>query len=258
MRLTSLNDLAVKKTDRPAIAIGNWMRNRNTVALLGIWEISNNPDFKVIEFDDFRKNAGLNSFTLTPSKWIEATGAIGIRVKRGRHGGTFAHVDLAMDFAAWISPEFRLHVFQEYRRLKADETSRLNLEWQKNRLFASLNYRLHTDAVKEMLPADIDSKLSGIQYAREAEMLNLAVFGFTAKDWKLRNPNLDGNPRDYASATQLLILNNLEVLNATFIQEGIDRDTRYKKLYESARRQEKTFAESSGLKQIERPTDDRT
>lgn len=234
------------------------MRNRNTVELLGIWEISNNPDFKVIEFDDFRKNAGLNSFTLTPLKWIEAIGAIRIRVKRGRHGGTFAHVDLALDFAAWISPEFRLHVFQEYRRLKADETSRLNLEWQKNRLFASLNYRLHTDAVKEMLPVDIDSKLSGIQYAREAEMLNLAVFGFIAKDWKLRNLNLDGNPRDYASATQLLILNNLEVLNATFIQEGIDRDTRYKKLYESARRQEKTFAESSGLKQIERPTDERT
>lgn len=121
------------------------MRNRNTVELLGIWEISNNPDFKGIEFDDFRKNAGLNSFTLTPSKWIEATGAIGIRVKRGRYGGTFAHVDLAMDFAAWISPEFRLYVFQEYRRLKADETSRLNLEWQKDRLFASLNYRLHTD-----------------------------------------------------------------------------------------------------------------
>lgn len=163
------------------------MRNCNTVELLGIWEISNNPDFKVIEFDDFRKNAGLNSFTLTPSKWIEATGAIGIGAKRGRHGGTFVHVDLAMDFAAWISSEFRLHVFQEYRRLKADETSRLNLEWKKNRLFAALNYRLHTDAVKEMLPADIDSKLSGIQYAREAEMLNLAVFGFTAKDWKQRN-----------------------------------------------------------------------
>lgn len=243
----SLTDLARKKTDDPKIAIANWMRNRNTIELLGIWETVNNPDFKGIEFDTFRKQAGLNSFTMTPTKWINSTNARGIRVKRGRYGGTFAHVDIALDFATWISPEFRLRVFQEYRQLKADETSRLNLEWQKNRLFSALNYRVHTDAVKDSLPENVSRKLARLTYAQEADVLNLAVFGMTAKEWRDNCPGSSGNMRDHASATQLLVLNNLEAINAMLIRQGVGREERYRQLFEVARQQEKSF---ENLKQL--------
>ncbi|MEW6934102.1 KilA-N domain-containing protein [Trueperella pyogenes] len=247
----SLTDLARRKTDDPKIAIANWMRNRNTIELLGIWETVNNPDFKGIEFDTFRKQAGLNSFTMTPTKWINSTNARGIRVKRGRYGGTYAHVDIALDFATWISPEFRLRVFQEYRQLKADETSRLNLEWQQNRLFSALNYRIHTDAIKDSLPENVSKQLAGLTYAQEADVLNLAVFGMTAKQWRETNSNLSGNMRDHASATQLLVLNNLEAINAMLIKRGVSREDRYRQLYDTAREQEKSFKQIKSVQRIE-------
>lgn len=247
----SLTDLARKKTDDPRIAIQNWMRLKDTLALLGTWEGLNNPDFKRIEFDAFMKEAGKNAFTMTPVKWIESTNAIGIRSKRGRYGGTFAHVDIALDFAAWISPEFRLYVFQEYRRLKQDESSRLNVEWQQNRMFASLNYRIHTDAIKEMLPENISRKMAGITYAKEAELLNLAMFGQTLRDWKAANPGLSGNMRDYASVTQNLILSNLESMNAQLIRQGMNVRQRYDILYRMARDQERTFEHHPTVQKLE-------
>ena len=173
----SLTDLAREKVGPegdPRFAIGNWMRLKDTIALLGIWEKLNNPDFKRVEFDTFMGEAGRNAFTMTPSRWITATNAIGIQSRRGRNGGTFAHVDLALDFAAWISPEFRLYVFQEYKRLKKDESSRLNAEWNEKRLFAAMNYRVHTDAIKDMMPPHLSRNDQRIRYAQEGDVLNIA------------------------------------------------------------------------------------
>lgn len=248
----SLTSLAEAKGGEPRFAIANWMRLKDTIELLGIWESLNNPDFKRVEFDTFRTEAGKNAFTMTPSKWIKATNAIGIKTKRGRYGsGTFAHVDIAMDFATWISPEFRLHVFQEYRRLKMDETSRLNATWQQNRLFSAMNYRIHTDAIKEMLPENVSKKLAGITYAREAELLNLAVFGVTSKDWRASHPDAEGNIRDHASASQLLILNNLESMNAMLIRQKIPERQRYDFLFKAARDQERTFEHHPTVQKLE-------
>lgn len=249
----SLTDLARKKTDHPRTAISNWMRLKDTIDLLGIWESMNNKDFNGDAFESFLSEAGRNAFTMTPTKWVEATQAIGIKSQRGRYGaGTFAHVDIALDFAAWISPEFRLYVFQEYRRLKMDESSRLNSTWQQNRLFSAMNYRIHTDAVKEkLLPENVDRKLAGITYAREAELLNLAVFGITSKEWRANNPGADGNMRDRASASQLLILNNLEAMNATLIHNGMDYRQRYDFLFKAARQQEKTFEHHPTVRKLE-------
>ena len=248
----SLTDLARHKTDNPKSAISNWMRLKDTIELLGIWEQTNNPDFKGLEFESFKKEAGKNAFTMTPTKWIAATNAIGIKTKRGRYGsGTFAHVDIALDFAAWISPEFRLHVFQEYRKLKSDESSRLNATWQQNRLFSAMSYRIQTDAIKEMLPENVSRKMAGVTYAREAELLNLAVFGLTSKDWRSQNPDADGNIRDHASATQLLILNNLEGMNAMLMQEGMDYQQRYDFLFKAARRQERSLSGNPTVRRLE-------
>ncbi|MEE1295760.1 MAG: KilA-N domain-containing protein [Bifidobacterium sp.] len=234
-------------------AIKNWMRNRNTLEFLGTWEELNNPDFKGVEFDAFKQQAGLNTFVMTPTKWITATNAIGIQTKRGRHGGgTFAHVDIAMDFATWISPEFRLYVFREYKRLKQDESSRLNIEWQEKRMFASMNYRVHTDAIKDTMPPNLDKRMQGITYAREAEMLNLVVFGQTSKDWRIANPNADGNMRDHASATQNLILSTLEGLNAMLLRDGLDINQRYEKLWKMARQQEKSLDALESVHKIEK------
>jgi hypothetical protein len=247
----SLTDLARQKVGEdgdPSDAIKNWMRNRNTIEFLGIWEGLNNLHFKPVEFDGFKKQAGLNSFVLSPTKWINATNAIGIRVKRGRYGsGTFAHIDIAMDFAAWISPEFRLWVFQEYKRLKYDESSRLSLGWNEKRIFASMNYKLHTDAIKDELVPHLSGSQKKFVYANEADVLNVAFFGMTAKRWKELNPDSDGNIRDHASTAQLLVLSNLESFNATFIREGLDRDERMRKLNEIAIQQMKTFADDERL-----------
>ena len=213
----SLTDIArYQNIDDPRFVIRNWMRNRDTVEFLGIWETLYNPNFKRAEFDTFRSEAGKNSFVISPEKWIENTNAIGIISKRGRYGsGTFAHSDIAMSFATWISPEFQLYLMKDYRRLKEDENSRLSLNWNLNRAIAKLNYRIHTDAIKEnLLPPELTKEQIAYTYASEADLLNVALFGKTAKQWRDENPEEKGNIRDYATIHQLLILANLESYNA--------------------------------------------
>lgn len=251
----SLTDLAkykIRDDEDPSIAIKNWMRNRNTIELLGIWEQLHNPDFKQLEFDLFKKEAGLNAFTMSPTKWIQSTNAIGIRTKRGRYGsGTFAHVDIALDFATWISPEFRLYVFQEYRHLKADEASRINKQWQEKRLFASMNYRIHTDAIKETMNRSLPDRLQRLEYAHEGDVLNLAVFGMTAKEWRDKHPK-EGNLRDNATLVQNLVLSNLESLNAVLLRDGKSRRERLAKLTQIAQSQMQSLSTQPTMKQIER------
>ena len=226
------------------------MRNRNTIEFLGVWETLNNPDFKPVEFDGFKKEAGLNSFIMTPTKWIKSTNAVGIRTKRGRYGsGTFAHVDIALDFATWISPEFRLYVFQEYRRLKSDESSRINLDWNEKRLFAAINYRLHTDAVKDTMPPQLGKNDRRLRYAQEGDILNLAVFGMTAKQWRDAHPG-EGNLRDNASLAQNLVLSNLESMNAIMLRKGISQRERLLELNEIARQQMASLTNNPTVKRL--------
>ena len=246
----SLTDLAKYKSEDPSDAIKNWMRNRNTIEFLGVWETLNNPDFKPVEFDGFKKEAGLNSFIMTPTKWIKSTNAVGIRTKRGRYGsGTFAHVDIALDFATWISPEFRLYVFQEYRRLKSDESSRINLDWNEKRLFAAINYRLHTDAVKDTMPPQLGKNDRRLRYAPEGDILNLAVFGMTAKQWRDAHPG-EGNLRDNASLAQNLVLSNLESMNAIMLRKGISQRERLLELNEIARQQMASLTNNPTVKRL--------
>lgn len=248
----SLTDIARYKSDEPKMVIQNWMRNRNTIEFLGVWESLHNPDFKGIEFDAFRKQAGLNSFTMTPSKWIRETGAIGVRTKRGRYAsGTYAHKDIAFEFASWISPEFKLYVIKDYQRLKADENSRLSLEWNEKRLFSKLNYRIHTDAVKEHLEPATRGKAKTFVYANEADVLNVALFGMTARQWRESNPDAEGNIRDHASLHELLVLANLESMNAELIKRGLSRPDRAAYLREMAAGQLATLAGSSVIARIE-------
>ena len=246
----SLTDLAKYKSEDPSDAIKNWMRNRNTIEFLGVWETLNNPDFNPVEFDGFKKEAGLNSFIMTPTKWIKSTNAVGIRTKRGRYGsGTFAHVDIALDFATWISPEFRLYVFQEYRRLKSDESSRINLDWNEKRLFAAINYRLHTDAVKDTMPPQLGKNDRRLRYAQEGDILNLAVFGMTAKQWRDAHPG-EGNLRDNASLAQNLVLSNLESMNAIMLRKGISQRERLLELNEIARQQMASLTNNPTVKRL--------
>ena len=219
----SLTDIArYQNIDDPRFVIRNWMRNRDTVEFLGIWETLYNPNFKRAGFDTFRNEAGKNSFVISPEKWIENTNAIGIITKRGRYGsGTFAHSDIAMSFAAWISPEFQLYLMKDYRRLKEDENSRLSLNWNLNRAIAKLNYRVHTDAIKEnLLPPELTKEQIAYTYVTEADLLNVALFGKTAKQWRGENPEKKGDIRDYATIHQLLILANLESYNAILISKN--------------------------------------
>ena len=226
------------------------MRNRNTIEFLGVWETLNNPDFKPVEFDGFKKEAGLNSFIMTPTKWIKSTNAVGIRTKRGRYGsGTFAHVDIALDFATWISPEFRLYVFQEYRRLKSDESSRINLDWNEKRLFATINYLIHTDAVKDTMPPQLGKNDQRLRYAQEGDILNLAVFGMTAKQWRDAHPG-EGNLRDNASLAQNLVLSNLESMNAIMLRKGISQRERLLELNEIARQQMASLTNNPTVKRL--------
>jgi len=208
----SLTDIArFKKTDRTDDLIRNWLRNRNTVEYLGIWERLNNPDFNPVEFDGFKKEAGLNSFTLTPKQWIEKTGAIGIISKAGRYGGTYAHKDIAFEFATWISTEFKLYLIKEFQRLKEDEQKQLG--WDIKRNLAKINYRIHTDAIKEnLIPKNLSKTQIFFVYANEADILNMALFGKTAKQWRDENPKEKGNIRDYANVSQLVCLANLKPL----------------------------------------------
>lgn len=225
----SLTDIAKHKTDDSSAVIGNWMRNRNTIEFLGIWEILYNPNFKPLEFDGFKKEAGLNAFTMSPLKWIRATNAIGFVVKSGRYGGTFAHKDIAFKFASWISIEFELYIIKEFQRLKEEEQKQLG--WSAKRELAKINYRIHTDAIKEnLIPKELSAKQTSIIYANEADVLNVALFGMTAKEWRETNSGLKGNIRDYASVNELICLSNMENLNAVFIHEQIPQKERLIKL----------------------------
>lgn len=247
----SLTDIARYKSDEPKMVIQNWMRNRNTIEFLGVWEGLHNPDFKGIEFDAFRKEAGLNSFTMTPTKWISATNAKGVKVKRGHGGGTYAHVDIAFEFASWISPEFKLYIIKDYQRLKSDENSRLSLEWNEKRLFTKINYRIHTDAVKENLAPNIKGKGGKFVYATEADVLNVALFGRTAKQWRDENPDKPGNLRDGATLHQLIVLANLESMNAQLIKEGRSMQERAEYLNAMAREQLSALADNPTVKALE-------
>lgn len=216
----SLTDIARYKSDDPTAVIQNWLRNRDVIDFLGLWEKLHNSNFKPLEFEGFRKQAGTNAFTMSPKKWIESTNAIGIVSKSGRYGGTFAHSDIAMSFATWISPEFQLYIMKDYRRLKTDENSRLSLNWNLNREISKLNYRIHTDAIKgNLIPPELTSAQVGYTYANEADMLNVVLFGKTAKQWKDENPMEKGNMRDVATLNQLLVLANLESYNAILINQ---------------------------------------
>ena len=221
----SLTDIARYKSDDPNDVIKNWMRGKDVIQFLGLWEKLNNPDFKPVEFDGFRMEAGTNAFTLSPQKWITATNAIGIISKAGRYGGTFAHTDIAFEFASWISAEFKLYIIKDYQRLKNDENSKYSLGWSLNRELVKINYRIHTDAIKEnLIPESMTNKLQGIVYANEADILNVSLFGKTARQWREDNPGLAGNIRDYATYHQLIVLINLESMNAELIKMGLSQN----------------------------------
>ena len=242
----SLTDIARYKSDDPSAVIQNWMRNRDVIEFLGLWERLHNSDFKPLEFEGFRKQAGANAFTMSPKKWIEATNAIGIVSKAGRYGGTYAHSDIAMSFATWISPEFQLYIMKDYRRLKTDENSRLSLNWNLNREISKLNYRIHTDAIKDnLIPPELTPAQVAYTYANEADMLNVVLFGKTAKQWKDENPMEKGNMRDAASLNQLLVLANLESYNAVLINQGKNQKERMELLRQLAVQQLQTLKTAS-------------
>jgi hypothetical protein len=232
----SLTDIArVRNPDEPKDVVKKWLRNRSTIEFLGLWEKINNTAFKGGEFDTFKLKAGSNSFTLSPNKWIEATGAIGIKSTAGRGGGTYAHRDIAFEFASWVSAEFKLYLIKEFQRLKEEEAIRLESGWDIKRSLARISYRIHTDAFKEnIIPHSITPAQSCLIYATEADMLNVALFGMTAKEWREQNPDQVGNIRDAATVEQLMVLSNLESLNAAFIRQSITQPERLKVLNELA------------------------
>ena len=250
----SLTDIAKKKNpEEPRFVIINWLRNRNTVEFLGIWEKIHNPNFNRVGFDTVRSNAGLNSFIISPSKWIEETNAIGLISKSGRYdSGTYAHEDIALEFASWISAEFKLYFIKEFRRLKYEENERLKLGWDVKRELVKINYKIHTDAIKEnLIPLEISAKDAKIIYASEADVLNMALFGKTAKEWRNKNPKKEGNLRDYANVSQLVVLANLEALNSEFIKEGIGQGERLVRLNKIAIAQMKSLINNKSIKQLE-------
>ena len=234
----SLTDIArYKNTDVQDLSFKIGWENRNTLEFIGLWEVLNNTNFNRVQFDTFRNEAGLNRFSMTPSKWIESTNAIGIVSKAGRYGGTYAHYDIAMEFASWLSPEFKLYIVQDYKRLKTDENSKLSVSWNIHREISKINYKIHTDAIKEYLLKDLTNEQLSFKYASEADMLNVALFNKTAKEWREENPDLKGNMRDYASLNELLVLANMESYNAVLIGKGIEQKERMVELRNLARTQ---------------------
>ncbi|WP_302950795.1 KilA-N domain-containing protein [Holdemania filiformis] len=255
----SLTDIAKYRSDDPNATICNWMRNRDTLEFLGLWETLHNPDFKPLEFEGFRSQAGLNAFTMSPSKWINNVSAIGIVSKSGRYGGTYAHSDIAFEFASWISAEFKLYIIKDYQRIKTDENSRLSLNWNLNREISKLNYRIHTDAIKEnLIPPELTKEQIAYTYANEADMLNVALFGITAKQWSEMNPDKKGNMRDDANLNQLLVLSNMESYNAVLIEQGKAQSDRLVLLRDLAVKQMKTMESltMTGLAMLTKKEDD--
>ena len=246
----SLTDIARYRTaENPGYVIQNWMRSRNTVRFLGLWEHFHNSEFNYLEFEAIEREAGLNSFVLTPKRWVEQTRAKGIVTKQGRYAATFAHQDIAFEFASWISPEFKLYIVKDYQRLKSDENSRLSLGWNLNRELTKINYRIHTDAIKKhLIPEDISSKAQSFIYANEADVLNVALFGKTAKMWREENPDAKGNIRDGASLRELIVLVNLESMNAELIKLGLSRVNRAVRLNKMAIEQLTVLNESDERK----------
>ncbi len=241
----SLTDLARHKSDDPTAVIGNWLRNRNTIEFLGIWESLYNPNFKHLEFEGFKREAGLNAFTLSPKKWIESTNAVGLISKSGRYGGTYAHKDIAFKFAGWISVEFELYIVKEFQRLKAEEQKTLG--WSAKRELSKINYRIHTDAIKNnLIPPKVTKTQASMIYASEADVLNVALFGLTAQQWRQANPELKGNIRDYASVNELICLSNMENLNSIFIEQGISQPERLVKLNQIAIHQMRVLENTEG------------
>ena len=246
----SLTDIARHKdNNRTDYIIMNWMRNRNTIEFLGVWEQLNNPAFNPIEFDGIKKQAGLNSFILTAKRWIDATNAIGIISKAGRYGGTYAHKDIAFEFASWISVEFKLYLIKEFQRLKDEELKQLG--WDIRRNLTKINYRIHTDAIKEhLIPQELTKTQINLVYASEADILNMALFGKTAKQWRDENPEEKGNIRDFANVSQLVCLANLENLNAHFIQEGLSQPERLERLNQTAIQQMRLLVEDKAVNKL--------
>ena len=242
----SLTDIAkYRTTENPGYVIQNWMRNRNTVRFLGLWERFHNHEFNYLEFEAIERESGLNSFVLTPKRWVELTSAKGIVTKQGRYAATFAHQDIAFEFASWISPEFKLYIVKDYQRLKSEENSRLSLGWNLNRELTRINYRIHTDAIKEhLIPEDISSRAQSFIYANEADVLNVALFGKTARMWRDDNPEAKGNIRDEASLRELIVLVNLESMNAELIKLGHSRADRAIRLNKMAIEQLRVLNES--------------
>ncbi|MFI3315373.1 MAG: KilA-N domain-containing protein [Rikenellaceae bacterium] len=244
----SLTDMArYKNLERTNYIIQNWMRTRYTIEFIGLWEKIHNPDFKSIEFDAFRNEAGLNSFVLTPQRWIERTNAIGIISKSGRYGGTYAHKDIAFEFGSWLSADFKLYLIKEYQRLKGDEQKQLG--WSAKRELAKINYHIHTDAIKaNLIPNELTVKQTSIVYASEADVLNVALYGITAKQWREANPELTGNIRDYSTINELICLSNMENINAVLINEGISQRDRLIKLNSVAIQQMRVLSEVENRK----------
>lgn len=249
----SLTDIAkYKNAEAPSDVIKNWLRLRNTIEYLGIWEQLHNPNFNPVEFDGFRNASGANAFTLSPQKWIEATNAIGIQSKAGRYGGTYAHSDIAFEFASWLSPEFKLYIIKDYQRLKKEEGERLAVGWEARRTLAKTNYHIHTEAIKEhLLDESISPKQKSITYANEADIINIALFGCTAKQWRDAHPEAKGNIRDMAGVVELIVLANLEAMNAEYIKQGMTQGERLQALRNIARYQLKAVSEAPSTKRLE-------
>jgi hypothetical protein len=248
----SLTDIARYRNEKETFSvINNWMRSRSTIEFLGLWEKLSNRNFKPIEFDRFRNEAGSNYFVLSPQRWIEATNAIGIVSKSGRYGGTFAHKDIAFEFASWISSEFKLYLIIEFQRLKEDENDRLKLEWNLQRTLAKVNYHIHTDAIKEkLIPPALSKDQINQVYANEADLLNVALFGIIAKEWRDKNPKLEGNIRNHATLEHLVVLSNLESINAMLIHQHLPQSQRLQQLNQMAITQMKSLLQNTQLKKL--------